>query len=199
MKQIIILLMAALSLGLQAQDTGEEPVSQEREFPVIDESSLTFEEPAGEAGLTDSLESGSITLTDYLRVIFFLALVIVLVWLFIRLLRRYSGNRFGDQEMINVMGSQALTAETSLHVVEVENSYYLLGASSSNISLITEITEEETVDALKLKRSQSYDRQGKNFFEMLMGLTPRENAPGEEASEKSVDFLKGRRDRLKDL
>jgi flagellar biosynthetic protein FliO len=205
MKKLIILLMAAASFVLFSQDQSDGAVGADKEYTSIDETSLTFSAPnevgdgEGETNLTETLDGASITASDYFRIVFFLIIVIVLVWLFIKLLRRYSGNRFGDQDLINLMGSQALTGDTSLHVVEVENSYYLLGASQTNISLITEITEQETIDALKLKRSASFDRQGKSFFEMLTGLTSGKAKPGEDASEESVDFIQRQRDRLRDL
>jgi flagellar biosynthetic protein FliO len=205
MKKLIILLMAAASFVLFSQDQSDGAVGADKEYTSIDETSLTFSAPnevgdgEGETNLTETLDGASITTSDYFRIVFFLIIVIVLVWLFIKLLRRYSGNRFGDQDLINLMGSQALTGDTSLHVVEVENSYYLLGASQTNISLITEITEQETIDALKLKRSASFDRQGKSFFEMLTGLTSGKAKPGEDASEESVDFIQRQRDRLRDL
>ena len=84
-------------------------------------------------------------------------------------------------------------------MVEVENSYYLLGASQSNVALITEIKDQETIDSLKLKSSQSHDRNGKSFWEMITGVNPGKGRPGEDASVQSVNFLKRQRDRLKDL
>jgi len=199
MKKLAILLFALTAIAATAQETGE------KEFPVIDENTLTFDgaadtAAAGDQGtITDNLQGSGISTADYLRMVFFLIIVIVIIWLFIKLLRRFSGNRFGDQDMINLIGSQTLTAETSLHVVEVENSYYLLGASQSNVSLITEIKDQETIDSLNLKRSRGHDRQGKTFWEMVSGITPSRQKPGEDASARSVDFLKNQRDRLKDL
>ncbi|MDC7222408.1 MAG: flagellar biosynthetic protein FliO [Spirochaetales bacterium] len=198
MKKLVVLFLIALTFSLSSQE------AEEKDFPVIDESTLTFDSPAeqpaeGEEVITESFSGTGITTADYLRMVFFLIVVIVIIWLFIKLLRRYSGNRFGDQDMINLMGSQTLTAETSLHVVEVENSYYLLGASQNNVALITEIKDQETIDSLKLKRSRNHDRKGKSFREMLTGLAPTKEEPGEEASSESVDFLKRQRNRLKDL
>ncbi len=196
MKKIAFLLFIAVSLTAAAQE------AETKEFPVIDETTLTFDgagQADGEGALTENISAGGVSTSDYLRMVFFLIVVIVIIWLFIKLLRRYSGNRFGDQDMISVMGSQTLTGETSLHVVEVENSYYLLGASQSNISLITEIKDQETIDSLRLKRSRAHDRQGKTFWEMVSGITPSRQNPGEDASAESVSFLKNRRERLKDL
>ena len=112
MKKVLVLLILAMSFSAFPQE------GDVKEYPVIDESSLTFE-PAGdgaapEGNLTDNLDGTGISASDYIRMVFFLIIVIVIIWLFIKLLRRYSGNRFGDQDMINVMGSQTLTAETSL-------------------------------------------------------------------------------------
>ncbi|MDC7220151.1 MAG: flagellar biosynthetic protein FliO [Spirochaetales bacterium] len=200
MKKLIILFLIAMTFSAFSQE------KEEKDFPVIDESTLTFDAPAdeavpGEEVINDSLTTTGITTADYLRMVFFLIIVIVIIWLFIKLLRRYSGNRFGDQDMINIMGSQALTGETSLHVVEVENSYYLLGASQSNVALVTEIKDQETIDALKLKQSQFHDRKGKSFWEMVSGMAPTPAKEGEagEASEESLNFLRSQRNRLKDL
>jgi flagellar biosynthetic protein FliO len=199
MKKLAILLFALTAIAATAQEAGE------TEFPVIDENTLTFDgaadtNAAGTQGdIADNLQGSGISTADYLRMVFFLIVVIVIIWLFIKLLRRFSGNRFGEQDMINLIGSQNLTAETSLHVVEVENSYYLLGASQSNVSLITEIKDQETIDSLNLKRSRGHDRKGKTFWEMVTGITSSRQNPGEDASARSVDFLKNQRDRLKDL
>ncbi len=197
MKKVLVLLLFAMTFSAFPQD------GEEKEYPVIDESTLTFDsapEEAAEGGaLSENLTGAGISASDYIRMIFFLIIVIVIIWLFIKLLRRYSGNRFGDQEMINVMGSQTLTAETSLHVVEVEGSYFLLGASQSNVALITRIEDQETIDSLKLKSSRDHDRKGKSFWEMVSGMNQGHSQPGEDASVQSVNFLKRQRDRLKDL
>lgn len=203
---IFLTLLVFLAAMLNAQEKEGDSKPADDDFPVIDETNLTFDGPVEQAAggdqeddLSERISGASITFGDYLRVLFFLIIVIVIVWLFVKILRRYSGNRFGDQDMINVMGSQSLTGETSLHVVEVENSYYLLGSSSGNVALITKITDQETIDALKLKRSSQYDRGGRSFFDLLTGLNGGALKPGEEAAEESVSFLKSRRDRLKDL
>jgi flagellar biogenesis protein FliO len=197
MKKTIVLLFVALTFSLYSQET------EEKDFSVVDESTLTFDQSPEQTGdeevISQSIDGAGITAADYFRIVFFLIIVIVIIWLFIKLLRRYSGNVFGDQEIINLMGSQALTTETSLHVVEVENSYFLLGASQNNLSLITEIKDQETIDSLKLKQSQNHDRKGRTFREMFTGLAPSPEEPGEEASTDSLNFLKRQRDRLKDL
>ena len=87
--------------------------------------------------------------------ILILACVIVVIYLLFWLIRRGTGQAGRRRTTSSrVLGSRGLAGNRSLHLVEVGSSVYLVGSSDGGVELIAEITEKESLDAVRLKAAE---------------------------------------------
>lgn len=100
------------------------------------------------------------------RAFFVLALVLAMAYLFLRFLRKLSGQESSESHVIKVMASQTLKGQCGLHIVEIAGKVYILGAGES-VSLISEITNKEALDELRLSVNQKPLKQ--SFAQLLRG------------------------------
>lgn len=126
-----------------------------------------------------------------------LAFVVALIYGAFHILKKISAPRDGGLHFLEILETRSLTAGRNLHLVEVGNQVLLVGSAEGGVRLVTEITDQETIDAIKLEASEAAAPRTGNFADLLKGFLHKgnvESAPGD-----SLDFLKGQRDRLKKL
>jgi flagellar biogenesis protein FliO len=103
-----------------------------------------------------------------------------------------------ENELIKVLGSKIITGNKILHLIEVGNSMYLIGSSSEALSLISEVSDKETKDTLKMRASQAQVNPVKGFGDLIMGFLNRKQAKGRTV-DHSINFMKEQRSRLQRL
>ncbi len=179
------------ALLLSAQETGTEEPEPTGD---IDETTLTFDlDTQDQEPQALDVEIPTLGFGDFLRMFLFLGLVIAVIYLFFWMLRRISGKgASADQEIIKLLATQQLRNDHTIYLVEVGNQMLLLGGGSNQLSLITEITDKETVDELKLKSSQGEKGQGYSFQNLLGGAFSGKNS-------LNLGFMNKQKDRLKKL
>jgi flagellar protein FliO/FliZ len=130
------------------------------------------------------------------------AAVIGVIYLLYKLLRKAGAPKIGETRLLKVLSSQSLGGNRSLHLVEVGNAVYLVGAGESAVSLVAEITEKETLDNIRLQASVETGVGGRRSFADLMGGMFGRGG-GKTASTGlhplSTEFLKKQRERLKKM
>jgi flagellar biosynthetic protein FliO len=127
-----------------------------------------------------------------------LAFVVGLIYGAFHLLKKISSPKDGGLRFVEVLETRNLAAGRNLHLVEVGNQILLVGSSDGGVSLVAEITDRETIDAVKLKASEAAAvPRGGNFADLVKGFLNRRDS--EAAPEESLDFIKKQRDRLKKL
>ncbi|HET6450243.1 MAG TPA: flagellar biosynthetic protein FliO [Spirochaetia bacterium] len=141
--------------------------------------------------------AGGVSAWDFVRMILVLACVLGIIYLLFWLLRRGAGKRVQENDLIRVLGSRGLSGSRSLHLVEVGSSVYLVGASDGGVELISEITDKETLDSLRLKAAEQAPA-GKRTFAQALGEIFRPAARPFSIGD-GLGFLKGQRERLKKL
>jgi flagellar protein FliO/FliZ len=169
-----------------------------QEAQEIDEEALLLEE--ADAGPEEQAEEpfNAFTAWDFIRMLLILAAVIGTIYLVFFFLKRSGRNRYQDNELFSVVGSQALNSNKSLHLVNVGNQYFLVGAGENSVSLISEITDKESIDELKLKLSNMSAEQRKSFKDVIFGMLRPAGGQGTQSSFfDSIDFMKKQRERLK--
>ncbi len=134
---------------------------------------------------------------DFVRMVLILAAVVGAIYLFFFLLRRGATPARAESGLIRVLGQRSLTGSRGLYLVEVGTSVFLVGAADAQVSLVAEITDKESLDAVRLAVAQSPERtQVRRTFATLLGslfssagrgLTPHD----------SLSFLRRQKDRLK--
>lgn len=198
MKRNILFLLLMLWASAFAIAQEQEP-EDESYSPPVDETQLTFEleDTAQDELDTENVEIPTLGFRDFIRVFLFLGLVIAVIYLFFWVLRRLSGRGENKGEFVEVLASQVLRNDQTLYLVEVGEQVLLLGGGSGQLSLITEITNEDTLNQLKLKASQSQAGQGASFMTFLQNQfqNPKKNV------DKAMDLssLDRQKERLREL
>jgi len=129
--------------------------------------------------------------------ILILAVVVVVIYLVFWLVRKGSGRRVQENDLIKVLGSRALAGNRAMHLVEVGSSIYLVGSSDGGVGLIAEINDKESVDTLKLQSAEARSA-GRRTFQQILGEIFRPAARTLTVGD-GIDLLRGQRDRLKKL
>ena len=152
--------------------------------------------PPGAAGAAAPATPG-VSTWDFVRMLLILAAVIGVIYLLFWLLRRGSGRKIQENELIRVLGSRSLAGNRALHLVEVGTSVFLVGASDGGVELISEITEKESLDSLRLKAAEESPSGRRNFPQILSEIFRPAKKPislGE-----GIGLFKGQRERLRKL
>ncbi len=208
------LAIAAMPLAAQAKDTNAaagaapagvsgaqaSPNESELIIPDSDTSSRTAAQGRNVSGAPAGLPAQNtpgVSTWDFVRMLIILAAVVGAIYLLFWILRRTAGRKITENDLIHVLGSRSLAGNRSLHLVEVGSSVFLVGASDGGVELISEITDKESLDSVKLKAAEEAPGGRKNFQQLLSEIfrpAARSVSVGE-----GVGFLRGQRDRLRKL
>lgn len=206
---------AQSAAATQSAQSGSEEETAESENAGTEQSSAVNEE---DLVIQDSqspeveLEEGLNTFTvwDFLRMVLVLGGVIAAIYGVFFLLKRVSNPRTQPDSLINVLSTQNLQGNRSLHLVEVGNEIFLIGSADGGVQLVSKIEENETLDAIHLYRSQmsagtkSFQGALKGIFSKTSAAEPQPAAAGTtgERGDRisgSALFLQKQRERLKNL
>ncbi|MFO8065763.1 MAG: flagellar biosynthetic protein FliO [Spirochaetia bacterium] len=138
----------------------------------VDESSLSFGEDTGEdeQGEEQPTSINSFGVWDFVRMIVVLGIVIGAIYVVFYLLKRASGGRLENSPVIRVLGSHALPGNKALHLVEVGRQVFLIGVGDDSPVLISEISDQESLDELRLNASTTASENRGSFADMLSGF-----------------------------
>jgi flagellar protein FliO/FliZ len=161
---------AASGGGAASADGAGEPAAEGN--AGVDETTLTFAEDDGESATPEGQPGAinSLGVWDFVRMVLVLGIVIAAIYLVFYLLKRASGGRFENSPMIRLLGSHALPGNKALHLVEVGRQVFLIGVGDEGISLISEISDQESLDELRLKASTAPSERKSNFADLLSGF-----------------------------
>ena len=173
----LILIYISLNIQLFSQETGGAPVdieNVEKSFKIQDTN------PATAPAVNDGEGLVTFTFWDFLRMLLVFLLVIASIYGLIFFLKKIGTGKYEESDLINILSSKSVAAGKSLHIVEVGNQMMLLGVSEDSINLITEITDKETFDSIKLHKGEQGNVSGGSFYSYLSQLIN----PGKSKSSK---------------
>ncbi len=202
MKHFVLAVTLVLgSAGVLTAQTAAapKPVTSPSPAPLPDEKTLTIGDTA--APSTAASAPADITVWDFVKMIFILALVIGIILGFVWFVRRIQGQGAAGDSPIKVLHSQTLGGSRSLQVVEVGGDILLLGVSDSGVTVVKDLTGTETADAFRLAASQRALKKT-GFSDLLngfLGVKPKIRPDVGQPADNSADFLKKQRERLKNL
>ncbi|MFP4113383.1 MAG: FliO/MopB family protein [Spirochaetota bacterium] len=176
-----------LLVSQETSDASGEPVANER----IDESTLVLGEPAGDAS-DDGVSVSPFSFWDLARMVLVLGCVVGIIYLVFHFLKRAGTGKFAQTDLIRVVGSQSLPGNRAVYLVQVGAQVFMVGAGSESVTLLGEITDKETVDAIVLSAAEAADAPRKSFGELLASLVK-----GSQAG--SLDLMRQQRERLQRL
>ncbi|HUI69385.1 MAG TPA: flagellar biosynthetic protein FliO [Spirochaetia bacterium] len=181
----------AVVSGAQANTNESELV-----IPDSDGNSRTARGGAG-PGQPAAAATPGVSTWDFVRMLVILAAVVGAIYLLFWILRRSAGRKITENNLIRVLGSRSLAGNKSLHLVEVGSSVFLVGASDGGVELISQITDKESLDAVKLKSAEESPPGRRNFQQLLSEVfRPAARAV---SLHDGVGFLRGQRDKLRKL
>jgi flagellar protein FliO/FliZ len=138
-----------------------------------------------------------------------LAVVVAGIYGVFFLLRKTGKPKEKQSGSIRILGSTTLGSSRYLHIVAVGRQVFLVGTGEGGVSLLSEITDHETIDSLMLEASNKPTGSGapekRNFASIMIGLLNRESRKkaGTDGSgpgipmDRTLDFMKNQRERLK--
>lgn len=164
------------------------------------EASLPIGEAAEEAAPLQDVPL--ISTMDFVRMLVILGVVVGVIYLLFFLLKKGVQRRLPDNETIRVVGSRTLTGTRALHLVEVGRSLYLIGVAEQAVSLISEISDQESIDRVRLESSRpsgSAGRAGRaGFSGLLAGLIRPGKSRGVDLG-GTIEYMQKQQERLKKL
>jgi flagellar biogenesis protein FliO len=154
---------------------------------------------AGRTGAAQAAQNATpgVSTWDFVRMLIILALVVAAIYLLFWVLRRSAGKKITENDLIHVLGSRSLAGNRSLHLVEVGSSVFLVGASDGGVELISQITDKESLDSVRLKAAEERPGGKRNFQQFLAEIFRPAARPV--SLHDGVGFLQGQRDKLRKL
>lgn len=188
---ISLLCFFGVPLLVFAQEGSPQAIDQQTQQPeTLNEADFVL----GEAATPKAVQVPVLTsMGATVRAFFVLALVLGLAYLFLRFLRKISGQEGGESSAIKIMASQTLKGQAGLYIVEIAHKVYILGVADT-VNLISEITDKEVVDELRLQSSQQAPKQ--TFGQMFRGKLALQ---GVDPKVKTVLNTERQTDRLRQL
>lgn len=197
--------LAARPLAAQAKQSatgGAIAAGNESEILLPDVGTSGTGSAAGAAGASQGSAPTPPVVTgvstwDFVRMLIILAGVVGVIYLLFWVLRRSSGKKIQENDLIRVLGSRGLAGNRALHLIEVGGCVYLVGASDGGVQLISEITDKESLDSLRLKVAEQPSVGGRNFPQILSEIFRPARKPV--SLGEGIGLLRSQRDRLKKL
>jgi flagellar protein FliO/FliZ len=162
-----------------------------------------------EETLPGAAPSGGSRLFAIIRMVLVLGLAAAAVYGVVFFLRRSARPQNERNSQLKVLTSAHLGSNRYVYVVNVGTKAWLVGAGEGGVSLISELADQEAIDAMILEESKrSAEINASRFADfraMLARFTGRVTAPGAPAggirgaSPFSAQTLRKQRDRLKGL
>ena len=173
--------------------------TEEKDLKIIDEAENPMENTE-----TADTDLGIFTIWDFIRMLLILAFVILCIYGLFFLLKKAGSQKYDENDLVNIVSTKQLAANKLLQIVEIGNHVIVVGVSDNNISMITEITDKETIDRIRLFKGE-FKKPGENsFYNYLLNTFFR----GKESTERtgtvnneniSSEFLKKQRDRIEKM
>lgn len=139
--------------GASSAQDGAESGAAARRNPV-EESLLIGGESGAAMPSVEVSGGGASTFALIVRVVLALALVAAAIYALAFFLRKFYRKGARQDPFVKVIGSAPLGANKAAHVIAVGSRAWLVGAGEHSVSLIAEITDQETVDAMLLEESR---------------------------------------------
>ena len=156
----------------------------------VDETTLLIGEPSQADQAQQSLSPFGFW--DLVRMVVVLGFVVAIIYLVFHFLKRAGRGGVGGNGTIRVLSSESLPGNRQVYLVQVGSQVFLLGGGGDSVALLSEITDQESVDALILAAADSAPPTRKTFAEMVSGFVQ-----GSQAGTLSV--LRQQRERLQRL
>lgn len=183
------ILLFSLQL-LYSQSIEEEFVNDSfvLESPSIDETLFLLEEDSS-SGIAPM--NAAFTFGGVIQAILALLFVLALLYATLFFLRKISGKEHKASEQIHILETQTLKAGATISIVEITGRYLVLGVAET-ITPLLEITDQESIDNLKLKQSMATPPSDR-FLALVKDQFKKKN-PSPISTQEDLDPLSSRKE-----
>ncbi len=205
----VLLLFLSVTALVPAQDStvetelpesGEETavIENTREYLPVPEESLIILDTEDPGAVENTTALNTFSVWDFLRMLLVLGAVLGFIYFIFFLLKKAGKPRIIPDSTIKVISTQNLETGRSLHLIEIGPQIFLIGSGESSVQLISEITDKETLDTIKLDKSVRNENNN-TFTDIFRGLFKKENSSISLAKPGQVSFMKKQRERLRNM
>lgn len=199
---LLIMLLIISSANIYSQ----QPVEQQEEA-VSEEDLVIIDEDSGNTPQADITERelGTFTFFDFLRMILILLFVILCIYALFYFLKKAGYQKYDENELINIVASKSISPNKVLHIVEVGNQLLVISSTDNSINFLTELTDKETVDTVRLYKGETKKPPENSFYNYLLGnlfrgkTAERNKGKIGENSDFSSEYLKKQRERIEKM
>jgi len=190
--------LRSLSLIILVLTLGSSPIySQQPPTPnPVDETQmrLNLPEETNQAPVTTDL-----SIWDFLRMIFVLAVLVGLIWGFVYLMKRFTQRPNSELDGVRLLATFNLSPTRVLYFVEVGEKVLLLSGAENGVNHLMQIDDQVLIDHLRLKAAQ-VKPPSQPFWDIFKKMFGSNQPPfGTPPSQSSTEFLQKQRERLKNL
>lgn len=171
-------------------------VSQNDTSPTINENQFVFGGDAAQ-GAEAEQPAGTSDFFIILRMVLVLLLAAAAIYGLVYFVKKLANPKKLEDPYLKILSSVSIGPNRSVHVVSLGEKAWLVGSADNSVSLISEIDDKETIDAMLLDNSRNNAAGGmgklidfKSIFMRLSGSQEDGNLPKSES-------LKERRKRFK--
>jgi flagellar protein FliO/FliZ len=170
---------------------------QDAAGPIVNENELALDNAA--TPTTETAIAAPSSLGAIVRTLIALILVAAAIYGVVFLLKKIARPPSTKDQFLKVLSSAHLGSNRFVHVVALGGKAWLVGASDGGVRLISELEDQETVDAMLLEDSR---RQANTALPRALdfkALMRRFGTGGELPPNVSLDSIRRKRERLNKL
>ena len=164
----------------------------------VDETTLAILDAENQETIERGTSLNTFSVWDFARMLLVLAGVLGFIYFIFFLLKKAGNPKIVADSTIKVISTQNLETGRSLHLIEIGPQVFLIGSGESSVQLISEITDKETLDTIRLDKSVRSD-DNKTFTDTFMGLFKREHIERNQSGSSHISFIQKQRERLKNM
>jgi len=202
---VIALTVLLSSIGVFSADAQQEPVASGSPAaaavgqPALDEADLVLDDPPAE----NEAPVAPSSFWAIVRMLLVLLIAAVAIYGVVFLLRKIARPTEPADSNLKVLAGAHLGSNRFVHVVSVGQKAWLVGAAEGGVSLIAELDDKETVDALLLEDSRRLASGGAgnrlDFRSLLRRFSAGSRKDVPDGLPPSAENLRRRRERIRDL
>ena len=181
----------------QANNQNQPTLPEETELVIPDEGVPALPDEGNRQKTEKNLNTFSFK--DFARMLLILVFVIACIYGLFYILKKAGSQKFKEDDLINIISSKSITAGKTMHIVEVGNHIMLIGAADNSISSLLEITDKETIDTIRLRKTEVKKPIEGTFQQYLYNIFFRGKGDKNSKSFKEgfgLNYFKKQRDRI---
>lgn len=169
-----------------------------RGYISVPEESLIIEDTENSAAVENTTSLNTFSIWDFIRMLLVLGAVIGFIYFIFFLLKKAGKPSLISDSTINIISTKNLESGRSLHLIEIGPQVFLIGSGDSSVQLISEITDKETLDTIKLDKSIR-NESNKTFTDIFRGFFKKDNSSLSLEKPGQISFMKKQRERLRNM